>query len=91
MNLNRLFNQSPYVDLDFKVCTAANPSTSHLAFFGISLVVEFDCSMRQFRGETLTDCRNSPSGVAIDRGTDVMGYWNASSRLRALEMTMSNA
>ena len=53
-----------HVDLDFKVCTAANPSMSQLAFFGISLVVEFDCSMRQFRREALSDCRKSPSGVA---------------------------
>ena len=70
----RLSIDFPYVFLDFRDCTADEPSISHDAFSGMQLVVAFELLMRIFLKEVFSDWGKYLSSVAIDNGTEVIGY-----------------
>ena len=70
----RLSIHSPYVSLDFSDCTTAKPSINHNAFSGMKFVVIFGYIMRKFLKEAFSDWSKSPSSVAIDNETEVIGY-----------------
>ena len=43
-------------------------------FLGMKFVVAFELLKRKFIKEAFSNCRNSPSSVALDNGTEVIGY-----------------
>ena len=82
---------SPYMSLYFSDCTAAKSSVSHDAFCGLQFVVAFELLMKKHIKEPFWDWCKSPSSVAIDNGTGVIGFWKASSRVNAFVMMVPKA
>ena len=70
----RLSIHSPYVSLDFSDCITVKSSIRHNAFSGMKFVVIFVYIMRKLLKEAFSDWSKSPSSVAIDNETEVIGH-----------------
>ena len=66
MNLKSILIQSSKVSFGFNVRIANRPSTYQAAFFGTIFPLHLDPLIKKFLKEALSDCLNSPSGVARD-------------------------
>ena len=73
-----LSNQSFYIAFGGIVRTAAIPSINQDATFGIAFSSALDCEISKFPKQDLLDFLRVLSGLAIARGTDVIGCAKAS-------------
>ena len=86
----RLSIHPPYVSVDMNNWNAAKPSISHDTVDDISLVAAFGFRMWLSLKDAFSKRNKFQPSAAIDKTTEVIGYWQASSGVTAFEIMMSN-